>query len=171
MENNAWQTGEYLLIYASAWGAAGAGAEGGKKVEKRWKKFLTNREFCDRMLWFLARGTHKRNGLWKKSKNFEKSTWQNEEAVIECASCPMSDRKTWGRKSVPCKLNNAKTNKTPWTINGLFKFSWKRINSQRNSWVYLLEQITWKMILRASALEIQFFESLILAQDERWRRA
>ena len=23
---------------------------------------------------------------------------------------------------VPCKLNNAKTNKTPWTINELFKF-------------------------------------------------
>ena len=25
-------------------------------------------------------------------------------------------------KTVPCKLNNAKTNKTPWTIDELFKF-------------------------------------------------
>ena len=24
--------------------------------------------------------------------------------------------------TVPCKLNNAKTNKTPWTIDELFKF-------------------------------------------------
>ena len=37
MENNAWQMGTHLLIYASAWGAAGAGAEGGKKVGKTWK--------------------------------------------------------------------------------------------------------------------------------------
>ena len=26
------------------------------------------------------------------------------------------------QNTVPCKLNNAKTNKTPWTIDELFKF-------------------------------------------------
>ena len=36
--------------------------------------------------------------------------------VIIYASCRATTA------NVPCKLNNAKTNKTPWTIDELFKF-------------------------------------------------
>ena len=31
-------------------------------------------------------------------------------------------RREVSKSVVPCKLNNAKTNKTPWTIDELFKF-------------------------------------------------
>ena len=38
-------------------------------------------------------------------------------------AAPMRGRKSpEASEFVPCKLNNAKTNKTPWTINELFKF-------------------------------------------------
>ena len=43
--------------------------------------------------------------------------------VVEYKSCLMNGAKPGGRhNTVPCKLNNAKTNKTPWTIDELFKF-------------------------------------------------
>ena len=44
--------------------------------------------------------------------------------VVLYASCADEGFQKPGGKAkfVPCKLNNAKTNKTPWTINELFKF-------------------------------------------------
>ena len=72
--------------------------------------------------------------------------------------------------SVPCKLNNVKTILTPWTINGLFKR--KRKNSQRKFLSnYARSKLFKNLILGLKGFKIQFFESLILAQDERWRRA
>ena len=56
------------------------------------------------------------------------------------------------------------------TINGLFK-RFRTNNSQRKFLSIFARQIIQKTILSLKRLEIQFFESLILAQDERWRRA
>ena len=56
------------------------------------------------------------------------------------------------------------------TINGLFK-RFKTNNSQRKFLSIFARQIIRKTILGLKGFKIQFFESLILAQDERWRRA
>ena len=70
-----------------------------------------------------ARGAANEKQLRKKFEKLEKSSWQTVEDVIECISCPMNGRKPGGRCSVPCKLNNAKTNKnTLDKLMDLFKF-------------------------------------------------
>ena len=56
------------------------------------------------------------------------------------------------------------------TINGLFK-RFRTNNSQRKFLSIFARRITWKTVLSLQRFKIQFFESLILAQDERWRRA
>ena len=53
--------------------------------------------------------------------------------------------------------------------NGLFKR--KRKNSQRKFLSKFAKTNYSKKILEPQGFEIPFFESLILAQDERWRRA
>ena len=51
-------------------------------------------------------------------------------------------------------------------------FKRKRKNSQRKFLSNIARsKLFKKLILSFSELEITFFESLILAQDERWRRA
>ena len=75
-----------------------------------------------------------------------------------------------GSASVPCKLNNVKTNFNTLDNYGLFKR--KRKNSQRKFLSnYARSKLFKNLILGLKELKIQFFESLILAQDERWRRA
>ena len=71
--------------------------------------------------------------------------------------------------TVPCKLNNAKTNKTPLTN------LWICLKRKRKQPTKILELIarsddSENDLKRESALDT-IFESLILAQDERWRRA
>ena len=57
------------------------------------------------------------------------------------------------------------------TINGLFK-RFKTNNSQRKFLsIFAKTNYSKSMILEPKCFKIQFFESLILAQDERWRRA
>ena len=46
-----------------------------------------------------------------------------------------------------------------------------KLTANENSWVKFARQIIQTMILEPKGFKIQFFESLILAQDERWRRA
>ena len=82
-------------------------------------------------------------------------------------------------RSAPCKLNNEKHEQTPWTI----KFRKERKNScsvnVRNEILWIANENSWVKLranqdeidFRASALRYHFIESLILAQDERWRRA
>ena len=56
--------------------------------------------------------------------------------------------------------------------NGLFKFSCETNNSQRKFLSNIARSKLFKnLILGLKRFKIQFFESLILAQDERWRRA
>ena len=44
--------------------------------------------------------------------------------------------------------------------------------ANENSWVIIARSKLFKnLILGLKELKVQFFESLILAQDERWRRA
>ena len=51
-------------------------------------------------------------------------------------------------------------------------FKRKRKTANENSWVIIARSKLFKnLILGLKELKIQFFESLILAQDERWRRA
>ena len=58
----------------------------------------------------------------------------------------------------------------PWTMNGLFKR--KRKNGQRKFLSnYARSKLFKNLILSSKEFRIQFFESLILAQDERGRRA
>ena len=74
------------------------------------------------------------------------------------------------RTAVPCKLNNVKTNFNTLDNYGLFKR--KRKNSQRKFLSnYARSKLFKNLILSLRGFKIQFFESLILAQDERWRRA
>ena len=75
--------------------------------------------------------------------------------------------------SVPCKLNNVKTNYN--TLDkwfNLFKFRLKSNLSQRKFLSNIAKSKLFKnLIWGTKVLYIQIFESLILAQDERWRRA
>ena len=88
--------------------------------------------------------------------------------MVDLESYPASAESS----SVPCKLNNAKTNKTPWTIiMDCLRNSCTNENSQRKFLSKFARQIIQNLILESKGFKIQFFESLILAQDERWRRA
>ena len=90
--------------------------------------------------------------------------------MVNLKSSQRTNKTAAANASVPCKLNNVKTKITPWTINGLFKR--KRKNSQRKFLSnYARSKLFKNLILGLKELKIQFFESLILAQDERWRRA
>ena len=72
--------------------------------------------------------------------------------------------------SVPCKLNNVKTIFNTLDNYGLFKR--KRKNRHRKFLSnYARSRLFKNLILSLKGFKIQFFESLILAQDERWRRA
>ena len=52
------------------------------------------------------------------------------------------------------------------------RFREKRINSQRKFLsIFAKTNLFKSSILEPKGFKIQFFESLILAQDERWRRA
>ena len=72
----------------------------------------------------LMNGLPGRTASGKNFKKREKTSWQIEALLLIYKS-------SLRRAAVPCKLNNAKTKWTPWTINGLFKISRNRINSQR----------------------------------------
>ena len=51
-------------------------------------------------------------------------------------------------------------------------FKRKRKTANENSWVIIARsKLFKKLILGSMEFKIPFFESLILAQDERWRRA
>ena len=87
-------------------------AENTKKDEKKWKKGLTKGEVSVNICKHFSEPPE--SGKRKKIlKKVEKSTWQNQEDVLICQS-------SLERTDVPCKLNNAKTNK----INTLDNYKW-----------------------------------------------
>ena len=109
---------------------------------------------------------HSSKNLEKKRKKFLTS-WKK---CGKLKKFTASFEKTSLSASVPCKLNNVKTNFNTLDNYGLFKR--KRKNSQRKFLSnYARSKLFKNLILSLRGFKIQFFESLILAQDERWRRA
>ena len=60
------------------------GGEQQKKFEKKWKKFLTNEKFCDKMIWLCDEEWKfgARHHIKKNLKKLEKSAWQIRQDVI-----------------------------------------------------------------------------------------
>ena len=117
-----------------------------------------------------------------KNKKVEKSCWQTENTVIWYQSCS-------GRETTEKQLKNLDnwTVKQPWKFLKSFIFkelTFKNSKKGMNSQVVILNRIKPRRIISdsvnvrispAQAREILsthiLSESLILAQDERWRRA
>ena len=69
------------------------------------------------------------------------------------------------KRSAPCKLNNANKKRTR-----IYRYA-RTDGSHKNSFESLDKVINENGFSCSDAVKIQFIESLILAQDERWRRA
>ena len=114
---------------------SGAPKRGAALIVNQAKKFFQNVKIVLDILGIMTYNSSHCRALadcFKKFlKEIKKTSWQMTKPVVICQS-------SLRRAAVPCKLNNAKTKWTPWTINGLFKKSsctneWKTANE--NSWV------------------------------------
>ena len=96
-----------LLIYKSCLmnGASLEDNRNLKKFSRIWKKFLTN-DFGSARIAKLLIEQQAIETPQINLKKLEKSTWQMEVSMIEWASWPADAAK----RTVPCKLNNVKTN-------------------------------------------------------------
>ena len=156
---------------------------------KKWyiRQALRKRGRATARIWKRGEGMDKGEGvraaeksrekkLWKKSKNFWKSTWQMENFVVYLKSCR--------KETASLVLEN-------WTTEKRKKRVWEIIQERNldNSCAVTnhgdcreikilfkskrATELNFKLVLREdnTSHKIQNLESLILAQDERWRRA
>ena len=154
-----------------------------RRVESRnlkmmWKikrKFLTKLETSDTITESLARATSRAGKLglqlnensanersWKSSKKLEKSSWQRVWNVVIYLSC--------AKRRAPCKLNNVMNTKHQ-ILDSLSRSSIAWSGTTLNFFEAMINGFN-NLIWAAERLfKYHFIESLILAQDERWRRA
>ena len=138
-----------------------------KKVKKIQKNMLTK----VKRAWYIIKAPLKR-GAKKASwaaANFFKKKWKNmltkrsARDIINTRSRLRRRRQRQRKETrfVPCKLNNVTDNNAGARYRvGPILSAWKKLNF---AWSKAQKKI--------SINDINFLESLILAQDERWRRA
>ena len=99
--------------------------------------------------------------LWKSSKKLEKSSWQRVWKVVIYLSC--------AKRRAPCKLNNVMNTKHQ-ILDSLSRSSIAWSGTTLNFFEAMINGFN-NLIWAAWLFKYHFIESLILAQDERWRRA
>ena len=100
----------------------------------------------------------------KKPKKDEKTSWQTVFFVVTYLSSQRSER---------LYLVNWITQRRTKHLWQIYGFVWSVSEKQPTKILELIARSKWfrNLILSLKGFKIQFFESLILAQDERWRRA
>lgn len=126
--------------------------------KKTSKKFLTNNK-RQVMINELLKDFKKRN-----RKKLLKKSWQSLAALVWYKSCYGSQNKSekhfrWSR---PLKTEQSKTNQ-------MCRASW--FNSRQQTFLTSKQYASKQIELNNRKIVRTFYESLILAQDERWRRA
>ena len=105
--------------------------------------------------------TLRMRGFEKSSKKLEKSSWQRVWKVVIYLSC--------AKRRAPCKLNNVMNTKHQ-ILDSLSRSSKAWSGTTLNFFeAMIMVSIIW--FEQRKLFRYHFIESLILAQDERWRRA
>ena len=142
------------------------------KKGKRWKKGVDKSGavwYSNKAVWQRCSGCEPQKDLWKKIKKW----LTNEEAAVIIA---MFRRK----RRAPCKLNNVTKRKHQTDASFVRDHGRRSKEAEGPGWVNyrsrrqkmkLWKIALWKISSSYGSCWYHFIESLILAQDERWRRA
>ena len=150
------------------------------------KKMLTKGQSCNiittMLLKFVSAVSQAKKQIWKnlkKALDKRKEMMYNSSCAAKVSGLWKQAKKQGEKRIGPWKLNNEerRTRNVLW-VEYSKKLQWDvHKNTSVNSrtcqydkfWIKRLK--LWKMIWTPKGVEIQILESLILAQDERWRRA
>ena len=157
-----------------------------KKYKKSCKKLLTKPKRSDNICKHSSRETREQlrdesegeKRGWKKLKKVLKKPWQTKRYVIYSLSC-LERAANWTLKiKQRDKKRNPRFDSTRYYQTKSFKKYFSNSNTEaklakykRNVSKWRMSEQALKMIRTSKDVLIQFLESLILAQDERWRRA
>ena len=139
---SAWQMSDYVLIYRSCPQGQRDKTKNFKIQEKVLDK-LKSMWYHIKVAWWKAKAWSAAHNL-KNFEKLEKSSWQVRQDVLRYKSSQRTWKWTKRTISVPCKLNNVKTNYN--TLDNYMDclrivYKTNLWTANENSWVYLLRQI------------------------------